>query len=242
MKRKFIVSLSFVGIFVLLGACGSTLQKVEVTRIVPQTVIATRLVTQEVTVNVIVTSQQTNTPILSSTITPTPKWTPAFTQTSLIILTLTPGLQVIDNNSRPNVEKFVSAQYIKDYLIMNYGYQSFGGKVFCGYQPIGIGNDGNTIKEYLWIKCLEYYLNNQKLEIGSAVSLPIVLSVEVRNGQYKIVDSKDSGGANQLVQTNFPLAIQRIILNRDVAPDMFNKGTIKISLSLQKEAEVYFER
>jgi len=207
-------------------------QTVEVTRIVPQTVIATQLV------NVTTTPQPMGTP--TPTLTPTPKWTSDFTGTPIRILTLTPGIQVIDNNTRAEVEKFISAQTIRDYLVMNYGIRSSGGKVFCGYTPMGMGNDGNTIKLYVYIDCVEYYLKDQVLKTGTAYDMPVVLFVEVRHGEYKIVNFLDADFLYGSVKTNFPPEIQKIINSRSTNPELFNNGVGAAKQELQKEAAIFF--
>ena len=161
-KNKIIVLIVCILASNLSSACSSIGQIVEVTRIIPQTVVVTQPVTLIVQVPITTTPAPTNTPNLLPKSTPSSKWTPDFTDAPPHILTLTPGLQVVDNKTRPDVEKFISAQYIKGYLILDYGYRSFGGKVFCGYTPIGIGNDGQSIKLYLWTTCQEYYLKKSK--------------------------------------------------------------------------------
>jgi len=207
-------------------------QSVEVTRIVPQTVVATQLV------NVTTTPPPTGTP--TPTLTPTPKWTPDFTGTPIRILTLTPGIQAIDNNTRPEVEKFVSAQTIRDYLVMNIGIRYNGGKVFCGYTPMGMGNDGNTIKLYVFADCAEYYLKDQALKIGNAFQMPVVLFVEVRHGEYKIVNFQDAGFEYD-VKTNFPPEIQNILNSQQSADHkLFNNGVVAVRQEVIKEAEIFF--
>ena len=69
MRKKIIIMVTCLLVSVLVSACGPTLQTVEVTRFVPQTVGATQLVTQLVQVNV------TSTPI-PATVTPQPTATP----------------------------------------------------------------------------------------------------------------------------------------------------------------------
>lgn len=221
-----------------MSACNSTpVQTVEVTRLVSQAVEVTRIIPQTVIATQTIL-QPMGTP--SPTLTPTPKWTPDFTGTPIRILTLTPGIQVIDNNTRPDVEKFVPAQTIRDFLVMNYGIRSFGGKVFCGYTPMGIGNDWNTIKLYVYINCVEYYLKDQVIKTGTAYDLPVVLFVEVRHGEYKIVNFLDADFLYGSVKTNFPTEIQKIINSRSTDPELFNNGVGAAKNEIQKEAEIFF--
>ena len=210
------------------------MQTVEATRIVPQTVVVTRITTQLVPLLI------TTTPIPTGT--PTPRWTPSFTDTSVYILSLTPGLEIINNDTRPDVEKFVLAQYIKDDLALNYGIHIFWGKVFCGYQPMGMENDGQTVKLFLWILCSEFYVSDQTLERGTLMSEPVVLLIEVRHGNYRIVDIIDAGDGYQLVKVNFPPKIQNIIVNlyHDTNPESFNNGVGALLHEVEQEAKAYY--
>lgn len=183
------------------------------------------------------TKPPTQTPSVAPTLTPTPWWTPSFTQTPRIYLTLTPGLQVAVDNTRPNVEKIVSAEYIKEFLILSYSITPNGGKMFCEYQPMGIENDGQTIKLYLWVLEGEYYLDNQVLETGSVSSIPVVLFVGLGDGGYRIVGFKDAGQGYQYLDINFPPAIKNLIVQQ---PGFFSQEIAALKPDLDKEARAYF--
>lgn len=213
-----------------------------------QTVEVTRVVTQIVQVNVTTTPLPTLTPSL----TPTPTITPTSTRTSTLRpttffetpirpLTVTPGIQVISDNSRPDVEKFASKQYIKDYLALQVGDANFGGKVFCGYQPFGLGNNGQKNQLYLWIVCQEYYWSGDGLKKGSGMSLPVVLFVEWQRGRYKIVDYKDAGNGFELLKQNFPPEIQNFLtIDLEKSQEM-SQNWVKTALQeVEQEAQAYF--
>lgn len=234
MKTRIICLIILFFVSVLLNACGSTIRNVEVTRIVPETVVVTQISTQIVKVPI------TTTPQTTKEVPPTPKWTPSYTETPVQIITMTPGLEVVIEKARPNVELFVSKNYIKDFLVMNYGVTSFGGKVFCGYQPIGIGNDGKNIKLFLWITCEEYFLNEKGLNIGTGIDIPVVLFVEVRNNRYKIVNTLDAGGGYRYLNVNFPPEIQKIITNLETDPETFTKGITNETQELRQDAKTFF--
>jgi hypothetical protein len=153
---------------------------------------------------------------------------------------VTPGIQVISNGARPDVEKFVSKQYIKDYLELQVGIKSHGGKVFCGYEPMGMRNDGQQIQLYLWIACSEYYWSDQGLKTGTAISIPAVLFVEWR-GLYQIVDYKDGMG-DPSIKTNFPQEIQNIILiAQSKDPAILVNGISALDQLVEEEAKAYFD-
>ena len=243
MKTKTIILFILILASVLSNACGSTIRNVEVTRIVPQTVVATQLSTQNVERTVTAPPLFSNTPTSSAISTTTPSRVPFITRTvSVNPLVITPGILIADNNKRPDVENFISTQTIKDYLIMNYGIGVHGGKEFCAYQPLGMENDGKVVKLYLWIGCIEYYLNeNGQIKQGTGSIIPVVLFVEWRHSQYRIVDTKDAGLGYMDLKNNFPSPIQKLVLIRD-NPDAFNKATEKLISELDQEAKDFFGR
>lgn len=234
MKNKIVVSLLCCLVTALVSACAPSIQTVEVTRVV----------TQIVQVNITTTPLPTLTPSL----TPTPTITPTSTLRPTTIfeppappLTVTPGIQVISDNARPDVEKFMSKQYIKDYLALQVGDANFGGKVFCGYQPFGLGNDGQKIQMYLWIVCQEYYWSGDGLQKGSGMSLPVVLIVEWQRGRYKIVDYKDPGNGFELLKQNFPPEIQNFLTIDLNKPQGMSQNWVKTALQeVEQEARAYF--
>ena len=75
MRKKIIIMATCLLMSVLASACSPTLQTVEVTRVVPQTVVVTQLVTQIVRVNITTTPIPADTPV-PGTPTPLPTDTP----------------------------------------------------------------------------------------------------------------------------------------------------------------------
>jgi len=236
MKKFYLAFLLLALATIHLSACTPVVQTVEVTRVV----------TQIVQVNITTTPPPTLSPSLTPTPTITPTSTPSPTlrpttvfETPIRLLTVTPGIQVISDNARPDVEKFVSKQYIKDYLALQIGEHNFGGKVFCGYEPMGMANDGQKIQLYLWIQCSEYYWSGDGPKEGTGMFIPVVLFVEMRYG-YKIVDFK-AGSMGQLLTMNFPPGIQNIILMPyDKAPATFVTGIKAAQQEVKQEAKAYF--
>jgi hypothetical protein len=218
----------------LLDACTPVVQTVEVTREV------TRVVTQIVPVTP-ATPPPTITPSLIPSSTPRPSWTPSFTETPFRLLTMTPGIQVLTNSTQPEVEKFVSKQHIKDYLALQVGARTMGGKVFCGYQPLGIGNDGKNIQLYLWVLCQEYYWGNGGLKKGTGISIPVVLFVELRLAGYEIVNYDEPHPGFNLPSSSFPPEIRNFILvDLAKSPDEQQTWAKAISQEVEQEAKAYF--
>jgi hypothetical protein len=237
MKKFCFAFLIFSLAIILLGACAPVVQTVEVTRVV----------TQIVQVNITTTSLPTLTPSLTPTPSITPTLTPSPTlrptthfEIPIRALTVTPGIQVISDNARPDVEKFFSKQYINDYLALQVGDANFGGKVFCGYQPFGMGNDGQKIQLYLWIVCQEYYWSGDGLKEGTGMSLPVVLFVEFRRGRYTIVDYKDPGNGFELLKQNFPPEIQNYLTLDLLGTETWRNWINTASQEAEGDAKAYF--
>ncbi len=239
MKRKLLFSVViFIWFGVIIGSCDQKIQTVEVTRNVPQTVVVTQMVTEMIKVGLTTTPMPIFTPTPTITLTQSPQgihsenvWTP---------MVLTPGLQLIEQSTRPEVEKIMPAEEIKAYLAMSYSRQSLGGKVFCGYQPIGMGNDGSNIRFYLWMDCVEYSLVNQSLIKGSEINEPITLFVNTCCGSNRIMDSWDAGEQLQRISVNFPPQVREVILRNTPYSDALDKDIAALSQALEQEAKTYF--
>ncbi len=246
MKHKlFFLIFTCLWLGVLFIGCTPTIRTVEVTRIVPQTVVVTQVIPQMVQVNITNTPEPTKTVDLSPTRTPTPKWTPAFTETPVTIWLLTPGMDILSKTNRPNIEKFVSETYIKTYLVMTYGESSFtDGKIFCGYVPLGIENDGRALKAYLNILCEEYYQSDQEIKKGTGLGLPVVLHIEVRDGQYRIIkSSRSTNDYGHYLNSNFPGSIRSLIdapFNPGGEPNTLTAASQEMSRVMKQEVKAYF--
>jgi hypothetical protein len=74
---------------------------------------------------------------------------------------------------------------IETYLEANIGISACGGKVFCAYEPLNAeqGEDGRI---FVWAMCLEYYLENGNLALGSGISVPVVMQIEQTDDHYHI--------------------------------------------------------
>jgi len=90
------------------------------------------------------------------------------------------GISITASGSISQVEN------IEDYLVTNIGLSSFGGEVFCAYEPLNAVQGGEG-KIYLWALCQEYYLEQESLILGSGVSLPVTLRIQAKSGHYEIV-------------------------------------------------------
>jgi hypothetical protein len=76
---------------------------------------------------------------------------------------------------------------IEKYLITNFGSIGFGGVVSCRYEPLNAEQFVDD-KIYLFVICLEHYMEGDNLILGSGATLPVVLHVEQKNDTYETVD------------------------------------------------------
>ena len=65
---------------------------------------------------------------------------------------------------------------------------NYDGKVFCSHYLYGYDEEKPTglVKTYVWAYCEEYYLENGKLKMGSGVSEPLMILLELQNGALMV--------------------------------------------------------
>jgi len=175
-------------------------------------------------------------------VTATPTLTP-LTQTvrPTVLPTLTPTPQQESIRETPQqtseVNRIISPEAIKDFLVEKVGVTAFGGKVFCAYQVMGIEQESQVIKIYLWAFLQEYLVEQQSLVEGTGTSEPIVIFVKMQNGKYEIFDYKDAGEGYQYLTQNFPPGILPLI---NLPADEYNQRSASLSNETRNEAETYF--
>jgi hypothetical protein len=84
-------------------------------------------------------------------------------------------------------EYILQVENIEKYLDTVIGISAFGGEVFCAYEPLKT-EQGVEDTIFIWALCMEYYLEQDSLMIGSGISLPVALRIQGKNGQYKVID------------------------------------------------------
>ncbi len=95
------------------------------------------------------------------------------------------------------------------YLSQNVGSAGFGGQVFSAFQVLG--SDASHL--YVWALSQEYYPKDGMLEMGSGVSVPVVLKLELVDGQEKIVGfvlPVDGEGYGASIKVSFPQKTWRL--------------------------------
>jgi len=65
---------------------------------------------------------------------------------------------------------------------------NYNGQVFCAYHLYGYDEEKatNMVKAYVWAYCEEYYLDNGQLKMGSGVSEPLMVLLELQNGALMV--------------------------------------------------------
>lgn len=87
-----------------------------------------------------------------------------------------------NNNQIPPIEESLSEDLlIEEYLNKNILKPEYEGKVFCSFYKYGSEEKDNQIFYYLWAYCEEYYKKDNKVSMGSGVSMPVRLN-SIKNG------------------------------------------------------------
>jgi hypothetical protein len=65
---------------------------------------------------------------------------------------------------------------------------NYNGQVFCTHHLYGYDEEKGTnmVKAYVWAYCEEYYLENGQLKMGSGVSEPVLVTLELENGALMV--------------------------------------------------------
>jgi len=154
---------------------------------------------------------------------------------TLILLLLTVGCQ---NAATTNHVSFSDkdTQVIEEYLNREVMEPSFGGEVFSAYEILG--TDDNAEKIYIWALILEYYKTDTALEVGTGMSLPMVLHVEQTEDSLQISSHtmpRDGSYYQEDVETLFPNNIQSKIF--DYPSKHIDKLSDELDNKVEKELE-----
>ncbi len=76
---------------------------------------------------------------------------------------------------------------LREHLEENLASPGFSGEMFCAYEVFGGEPRGDTAVVYLWAECIEYYVEDGELKMGTGISLPLVLSVLPEDTGYSFV-------------------------------------------------------
>jgi len=140
-------------------------------------------------------------------------------------------------------DSILQSDTLEGYLVDHVGISGFGGEVFCAFEPLDAvqGVDG---KVYLWVLCQEYYLEQEALNRGSGVSLPVALCIQEIDGRYEITDSilpRDGTYFGSDVQDAFPECTWAQIMPRSVEEiHQYNHRANKLESETEMKARSYY--
>lgn len=99
---------------------------------------------------------------------------------------------------------------LDQYLASQLLHASFGGSVICVHDTLGSERKGDAVDLYLWVLCEEFYCDQQGLEQGSGVSLPVAVEAKRQDsGAWSLEHRTPRDGADhgQDVSAIFPRRI-----------------------------------
>lgn len=108
---------------------------------------------------------------------------------------------------------------IQKYLDEKVMTPAFNGKVFSAHKVF----KKDTDKIYVWAYMQEYYKKDNKIELGSGWSLPLVLNVEEKDGGLVIKSHVAPGDGNlyfEDIKKIFPSEIQQQVQTFDSSPEI----------------------
>jgi hypothetical protein len=154
--------------------------------------------------------------------------------------------QVLPTNFTPDDPTVQSI--LKSYLVQNIGLASFGGKVFCAYQPLADpvkDQDGSRVHVYLWVLCQEYYRDGQGLQKGTGSSLPVAIELIKATGRYQFNSYKVPGDGSFFpkdVRAEFPPSTWKEIMpgSRQEDIEAYNARAHQLEAETKAEAEKEF--
>lgn len=104
----------------------------------------------------------------------------------------------------------IPSDAVDAYLALQLLHTSFGGNVICAHDILGSERKGDAVELYLWALCEEFYCDQQRLEQGSGVSLPVAVEGERQDtGAWSLEHRTPRDGADygQDIGTIFPRRI-----------------------------------
>jgi hypothetical protein len=134
-------------------------------------------------------------------------------------------------------------QDIENYLAANVGGAAFGGRVFCAYDVLATEQAGNITTLYLWALCLEYYREQQQLEKGAGVSLPVALTLQNQAGSLRVLEHKVPGDGKDYgkdIKAIFPQSVwSEIFPSSGKEIDDFNNRVERLENATEEKAKKY---
>jgi hypothetical protein len=132
---------------------------------------------------------------------------------------------------------------IESYLATHIGISGFGGEVVCAYEVLN-AEQGEEGKMYVWAMCLEYYLEQDELTLGSGISAPVALEIDQITDHYEIVGHvtpRDGTFFGQDVRASFPKsALSQIMPESEDEIDAYNYRAERLEQEIEEKARAHF--
>ncbi len=138
----------------------------------------------------------------------------------------------------------VPEDMIDSYLSEHGSTKAFGGRVFCAHEEMGRDDNSETnpVKVYVWAYCTEYYRVGRDIKTGSAMSVPLVLTLKRIEGIDTIMAYKMPRNGSFYapdVREMFPENIQDAILLADTE-DYANRIQ-RLEHAVAEKRDTYFK-
>ena len=160
---------------------------------------------------------------------------------SLVALIAAAGCEIFANDQLSPKQLQLAAEMkatLKSYLEQNISEKGFGGKAFCAYKVLGIEQNGEQIRTYIYAICQEYYLKGQDLTKGTGLALPIALLMQKDGSEYRVV-SHEAPHDGDRYSTDVERIFPRNLHKRIFAEPQNNTG---IMGEIETEAKQYFQK
>lgn len=148
-----------------------------------------------------------------------------------------------ENSLLPTSGIIPLVENIEAYLVKNIGLSASGGKIFCAYAPLD-AIQGSENKIFLWVLCQEYYLEQEGLVLGSGISLPVALRIQVKNNHFEIVDHilpRDGAYYGPDVRDTFPQSTwSQILPQREDEIYQSNDRVDELETEIDMKARSYY--
>lgn len=131
-----------------------------------------------------------------------------------------------------------------EYLATHLQEEQFGGKSFCAHSVMA----GDENKEYVWVVCTEFSIENGILKEKSGISAPIAITIQTFPGGYSIVSHQFPGDGN-LYSRDLKIIFPKYITERQLffVPSILERAGSREAVSgliseLERKARIYFDR
>ena len=137
------------------------------------------------------------------------------------------------------------AELVDSYLAGNVGSAYLGGRVFCAYDLMDYVQDARQQQTtlYLWVLCQEYLAVGDTLELGTGVSVPVVLFVNQIDGGWQIAHRLPGDGTQygQDVRILFPQHLWgEIFAENPQAIQRYNQRAETLERLTEQAARIYY--